>query len=320
MTTSRTSTDGQFIPPHKRIPGRTPASPALALAAIIWGTAAVGAKTALRDFPPFVLAELRWAVALLCLWPLMRRAGEAPARGRGAALLGLTGLFLFYFFYSFGLMRTSAASATLIGGGTPVVVALLSRLVLGERLVRRKGIGIAMSLAGVVIVVGIGARFDGSLTGNLLITGSMLSWAVYTTANRKYASGGGSLGLLVGAAIYGMLFMAPVALLELRFSSFGTITPSSIVLLFYLALGPSAAAYWLWGYGLSNVEASQAAVYGNLMPLFGVIAAAVFLSERLTGTQLIGGSCIVAGVWIATSTGRQLRPGAASRFASREGD
>jgi drug/metabolite transporter (DMT)-like permease len=320
VTTTKTSPGGGDNPRKRRISERTLAACALALAAITWGTAAVGAKTALRDFPPFILAELRWAIALLFLWPLMRRAGEAPTRGRGAAVLGLTGLFLFYLFYSFGLKHTTAANATLIGGGTPVVVALLSAIFLGERMERRKGIGIALSLAGVATIVGFSARLDGSLAGNLLVVGSSLSWAIYTVVNRKMASGGGSLGLLVGAAAYGMLFMAPPALLELRFSSFGTITPSSILLLLYLALGPSAAAYLLWGYGLSKIEASQAAVYGNLMPLFGVVAAALFLDERITGTQLIGGAGIVAGVWTATTTGRKFWPGSFGRSASPEGN
>ena len=287
-----------------RFPERGIAIASLSSAAIIWGSAAVGAKAALRDFPPFVLAELRGLIAIACLWPLRRRSGDAPASGRGVALLGLTGLFLFYFFYSFGLKHTSAANGTLIGGGTPVIVALLSAAFLGERLVRRKAVGIAVSLAGICFIVSSGAKLDGSLVGNLLIVGSMLSWASYTTISRKLVGGGGSLGILVGTAIYGLLMMAPAAVVELFVSDFGTITPGSIILLLYLALGPSAAAYLLWGYGLSKIEASQAAVYGNLMPMFGVIAAAVFLDERITLTHVIGGACIIAGVSIATVSGR----------------
>ena len=84
----------------------------------------------------------------------------------------------------------------------------------------------------------------------------------------------------------------------------------------YLALGPSAAAYLLWGYGLSKIEASQAAVYGNLMPLFGVVAAAVFLNEQITGIHAVGGACIVAGVWTATTTGRTFASWSRRRSAS----
>jgi drug/metabolite transporter (DMT)-like permease len=69
----------------------------------------------------------------------------------------------------------------------------------------------------------------------------------------------------------------------------------------YLSLGPSAAAYLLWGYGLTQIEASQAAVYGNLMPLVGVVLSAALLGEPITWVVLVGGLTIVAGAWLATS-------------------
>jgi drug/metabolite transporter (DMT)-like permease len=67
-------------------------------------------------------------------------------------------------------------------------------------------------------------------------------------------------------------------------------------------------AYLLWGYGFSKIEASQGAIYGNLMPFFGVVAAALFLDERIAVTHVIGGACIIAGVFISTVVLRRPRP------------
>jgi drug/metabolite transporter (DMT)-like permease len=278
---------------------------ALLAAAFIWGSAAVATKTALEYWPPMTLAVVRWSIALAILLALLRRSGGRPARGLGIAMLGLTGLLLFYLFYSWGLRHTSAASGTLIGGGTPVIVAIVSAVALGEHVSGRRGFGILASLSGVTaIVVASGGTGDSSLLGNLLVLGSSASWAIYTVLSRRIGVGGNALGTLVGTAIYGLLFMLPLAIGELIVSGLGPIGLRDVLVMLYLSLGPSAAAYLLWSYGLTHVEASQAAVYGNLMPLVGVVLAALLLDEAITWVVLAGGIAIVAGAWLATS-----RPG-----------
>lgn len=257
------------------------------------------------------LAVVRWSIALAILAALLRRAGGRPARGPGIALLGLTGLLLFYVFYSWGLRHTSAASGTLIGGGTPVIVAIVSAFALGEHVSGRRGLGILASLAGVAaIVVASGGTGDSTLLGNLLVLGSSASWAIYTVLSRRIGAGGNALETLVGTAIYGLIFMVPLAIGELVLSGLEPIGPRDLLVMLYLSLGPSAAAYLLWGFGLTQVEASQAAVYGNLMPLVGVVLAALLLGERITWIVLAGGAAIVVGAWLATSRSKpKVAPG-----------
>src|SRR5215217_4118701 len=288
-----------------RVPARSAAVAALLAAACIWGSAAVATKSALAYWPPMTLAFVRWSIALAILLALLRRSGTRPAPGPGVAMLGLTGLLLFYVFYSWGLKHTTAASATLIGGGTPVIVAIVSAVALGEHISGRRALGILTSLLGVAaIVVASGSTVGASLLGNLLILGSSANWALYTVLSRRFGAGGNALATLVGTAIYGLLFMLPLAIVELVVSGLGPITLHDIAVTLYLSLGPSAAAYLLWSYGLTQVEASQAAVYGNLMPLVGVVLAAVLLDESITWVVLAGGAAIIAGAWLATSRPR----------------
>lgn len=290
---------------------------AILLSSVIFGSAAVPAKKALEHFPPFVLAELRWIVALGVILGLLKRRGERPVVTRTTWLLGLTGLALFYLFYSYGLRHTTAANATLIAGGTPVLVAILSSVFLGERIGPRKAIGIAASLVGVAIIVGGATGLGATLRGNLLIVGSGTSWSIYTVLGRRAFSTGSSLAMLAGTAIAAMVIMAPLAGIELVRDGIDTSRPTDWLLVLYLALGPSALAYVLIGYGLTHVEASLAAVFGNVMPLSGAIAGWLLLDEQLGWAHLIGGGCIVLGVWIATTGGRlRLRP-VALRLAER---
>lgn len=301
MSEPTSSTARQRNPFLGRLPAGAPAILALLSAAIIFGTAAVPAKTALKHIPPFVLAELRWVIALLLLGGLLKRSGERPIMTRFSWILGLTGLALFYLFYSYGLRATTAANATLIAGATPVIVALMAAGFLGERITRLKTLGIAVSLVGVsFIVIGGGAALGGSMRGNLLIIGSNVSWAIYTVLGRRVLTTGSNLANLVGIAVAGLILMAPLALWELRTADMSQVEPRDWLFVVYLAIGPSALAYLLWGYGLGHMEASRASVFGNIMPLAGALAGWLLLDEHLGLPHVAGGACIIAGVWIAT--------------------
>lgn len=277
------------------------------VSAVLFGSAAVPAKKALEHIPPFVIAELRWIVALGIILAILARRGERPAINRATWLLGLTGLTLFYLFYSYGLRHTTAANTTLISGGTPVLVALLAAIFLGERMTWAKAIGIAGTLAGVIAIVAAGTGLDASLTGNLLVTGSAVCWAIYTVTGRRAFTSGSALAQLAGIAVAGLVLMAPFALFEAWREGLDQVTLLDLLLVLYLAIGPSAIAYMLIGYGLSHLEASQAAVYGNLMPVAGALAGYLFLDERIGVEHVVGGALIVAGVWIATAFGQQSR-------------
>ncbi|MER3438412.1 MAG: hypothetical protein C4346_12970 [Chloroflexota bacterium] len=300
------------IPTHARavLQGRGAAAISLTVAACIWGSSAVSTKAALAHWPPLTLAFVRWSLAAVIILLVLRRSGQRPASGPGIAVLGLTGLVLFYVFFSWGLTRTTATDATLIGGGSPVIVAVLSAMFLNERITRRRLLGIITSLAGVVLIAGhgFGGMSTTTIMGNLLIFCSTTSWAIYIVVGRRVSAGGNALATLAGTALYGLAFMLPLVVLELATTDLPMPNRAGMLLMLYLALGPSLIAYYLWGYGLTRLEASQAAVYGNLMPLVGVVAASVFLHERIGALQLIGGAIIITGVWLATTGSRASLP------------
>jgi uncharacterized membrane protein len=148
-----------------RAPVSILAALALIAAAILWGTSFVAAKVVLADLPPVAVAFLRFAIAAVVLVPIACRGGRRPALGVQPALLGLTGVTLFFLCQNAGLRQASAAHATLIlGGGLPVLTALLAACCLDERPTRRQLIGLACSLMGVIAVAGA----DGGAAGSSL--------------------------------------------------------------------------------------------------------------------------------------------------------
>lgn len=281
------------------IDSRTIAVLALVGAATIWGTAAIGTKTALETYPIFVLACARWVVSLAAMAPILRLRRIRPVIDRRTALLGLTGILGFQYFFSAGLERTTAANGSLISGALAAVVATLSFLFLKERLKPIWALGIALSMIGVAATV-LGATLDASVLGNLLVFCSVLAWAIYTIGNREWLRGENPMAVTVGAALFGLMYMLPLAAVEAVHDTPDMPSLGLAAIVVYLSLGPSMGAILLWTFALTRVPASQAAVFSNLTPIVGIAAAGLILKEPITRYHVIGSVLVVLGVWLTT--------------------
>lgn len=295
MSTHQNSTDE--VDPHSE--SRTPAILALLATSLVWGTAPLTTKSVLEDYPPYVLATIRWGIALAIMVFILRHKGIKPLLDRRAAFLGLTGVLLFNFFFGFGLQRTSAANASLIGGALPVVIAVMSFFVLHERLAPIRWLGIALSMTGIAITV-LGATLDASLLGNMLMFGSTIVWSIYTIYTREKVRGIHPMAITFGGALYGSIMMLPFAIYEGATHDMPAPDLKTVILIVYLAIGPSMLAILLWSFALSRVPASTAGVFSNVAPIVGIVAAAVILNEQITTYQIIGAALVIAGVLLTT--------------------
>jgi len=284
-----------------RVPVSIVAALALTAAAILWGTSFVAAKVVLADLTPVAVAFLHFAIAAVVLVPIACRGGGRPALGVQPALLGLTGVTLFFLCQNAGLRQASAAHATLIlGGGLPVLTAMLAACCLGERPTRRQMTGLTFSLAGVISVATAGVgNADSSLWGDGLLALAATSGAAYAVLGRQAFTGPDPLGVLAGSTLWGALFLVPPAVTEAVVSGATWPSKDGLLLLVYLGLGCSAFAFALCAYGLRHLTAAQNAVFGALELPVGLGAAAVLLGEVLGPTQLAGAALLLTGALVA---------------------
>ena len=282
---------------------------ALVGANALWGSSMIATKLVLADVPPLTLSFVRFGISLAFLWPLAVRFAGRPAGGRVVAMLGL-GLALVGALQNLALVHVSAANTALIQGAIPVLTALLAAVVLRERLGRRRLAGIVVSLAGVaaLVLLGSGGRLSASALASLLPLASALAIAANLVLGRRACATGNSLAVIAGSTRYAVLLLLPAAGTELARVGMPRLDARTIMLLLFLGVACSAAAYALMTYGLSRVEAGQAAVFGNLKPLVGVALAVLVLTEPLTTVQLGSGAIVLAGVWLATSAGKARFP------------
>jgi drug/metabolite transporter (DMT)-like permease len=279
------------------------AVPAILVATLLWGVSTSVAKLTLHEWPPLSQAWLRFAVALAVLVPLVLLGRGRLALGRMPALLGLTGVALFYALHNLGLHATSGVNASLIlDGGTPALTVVLGAIMLGEQPRRRSTAGLVISLLGVgVVVLVAGPEGFGAVGyGDLLMLVSAALWALYSVVGRAIFASQGVLPVVAGSTVYGVLFLAPAAMFEVSRVGPPQVTAQGVGLVIFLGLGCSALAYLLLGHALTHLSAWRVASWTTLMPLVGVVAAAILLREPILLTQMAGGALILVGVMVAS--------------------
>ena len=284
------------------IPVHILATLALVGAATLWGTSLAATKAAMVALPPTQLACLRFLIGALLLGLLSLWSSGRPEFSVRTALLGLTGVTLYFATQNAGLQNAPAGDASvMLGGGIPLASSILGITFLRERLGRLQLAGLICSLAGMVLV---GSMMNGggghSALGLILLLAAVMSGAIYSTLGRRAYQEANLMPILAGCAIFGAIFLIPIAALEARSTGMPILTAQSVGLLVYLGAGCSALGFALWAFGLRHLTAVQNALVSNLELPVGLVAAAM-LGERLQNAALVGGLLVVAGAMLAVA-------------------
>jgi drug/metabolite transporter (DMT)-like permease len=291
--------------------GRVWLAVAAMLAAVtVWGPSFVATKVALRDLPPLTIAFLRFLVASSVLFLLWRRSPQAArldsATHRRLFVGGLLGVAGYFILENLGVQRTTASDAALLMAAIPVIVLLAEALWLKQPVSLTRGAGIAVSFAGVFLLIGRARAAGGGnrVAGDLLVVAAAFLWAAYSL-HGKSLNHVPKLTVVTYEAIYGMLLLAPAALVESP--HWRPVSLTSALAVAYLGVMCSALTYLLYNYALKTLAASQVTAFLNLVPVAGAAAAVLVLGEHLYLLQLLGAGIILAGVALSTAGNAHAR-------------
>ncbi|MFN0006890.1 MAG: DMT family transporter [Planctomycetota bacterium] len=303
-------------------PATGPESPArdarihllLLASVVIWGSTFVAMKHLLGHVTPFELVGLRFAIGLPVLGAvvLAKRIPLAFDR-RDLRPLALGSAILCVHFVlqplALSLEKTTATNTGWIISFSPLWIALLSWLLLGERIGAKVMVGIATATAGILLLVS-GGKLGGlswlESAGDWLIFVTAFTWALYTIATRD-------LGRRRGALAVTLVVFAPTCLLCLAAMAVWS-DPSRLLamplsavlaLLFLGVLG--TLAQWFWQLGVAHAGATRAGLYLYLEPLATTVLAVPLLGEAFGIPTAIGGLLVLAGVYWAQRTSGSRR-------------
>jgi drug/metabolite transporter (DMT)-like permease len=289
----------------------------LLLMTVIWGTNYTIIKSAFREIDPQAFNALRLMAAssiMLATMAISRRVRWNPAnvfytaepvtRRDWIALggLGFVGHCVYQYLFIGGVARTSVANSSLLLAASPVVITILGVALYrlrgaGERVTAMHWAGTLLSLAGIYLVVRSGGKTAGqSLAGDLLMSGAVVCWSIYTIAARPLMVRHSPLGVTALSMALGTLFYVPLALGAMRRVAWAAVSFETWMALLYSAVLSICVAYVIWYVGVRELGSTRTAVYSNLMPVVAMVTAAVWLNEPVGQGKISGAVLVLAGV------------------------
>lgn len=288
-------------------------------------TASIFIRYAQRDAPSLVIAAYRLDIATLLLLPLLIRRHYheyTSLTRRERVLCVVSGTFLAIHFATWirSLEFTSVASSVVLVQTAPLFVALLSPLVLNERLSRLFMLGLTLSMAGSVLV---------GLSDACVYSGRLICPAISEFIRGQAIQGDllallGAFGatgyLLVGRKLRGSVSLMPY--ITLAYGTAGVLLtlaalveghslagyPSRAYVFFVLlALIPQLIAHSSYNWALRYLPAALVSITLLGEPIGSTILAYYFFGESPTWMRIAGGVLILAGIALASQRRRRAR-------------
>jgi drug/metabolite transporter (DMT)-like permease len=269
----------------------------------IWGSSFLFIKLGVDELEPAVVALGRVTVGAAILLPIAAaRGGLGRLRPHlpVLAVLGALNNAAPFWLLGFAETRIDSGLTAVIQAAAPIFTVLLAiRLDPSQRATGTRLMGIGVGFVGVALLVGV--QSGGQVVGALAVLGAALCYAVSALFAGTRARGIPSLHIAAGQLGFGVLFLAPLGLLQLPDEA-----PPVKAVLAVVALGAlgSALAYVLYFAIIARAGASRAILVTYLVPAFALVYGAVFLDEEVTATAVAGLVLVLAGTTLATGVTR----------------
>ncbi|WP_020675027.1 DMT family transporter [Geopsychrobacter electrodiphilus] len=278
--------------------------------AFFWGGTFVAGRFLAGQAQPVSAAFFRFAIASVLLLLVVRlREGGLPRldlrQAVAVSALGLTGIFAYNLFFFNGLTLIGAGRAALIIALNPVAITLCSALVYKEVLPLSRIIGIPISVLGAMVVITRGHPamiFSGGVgRGELLMSGCVLSWTLYSIIGKTAMRGLSPLAAVCWSSLTGTLFLLVPALIYGSLPEALTFSWSVWASIGYLGLFGTVIGFLWYFEGIQKIGPSRAAVFINFVPVNGVLLGTLLLGESLNLSLLAGGGLVVCGAYLANA-------------------
>jgi drug/metabolite transporter (DMT)-like permease len=287
---------------------------------LIWAINFSFIKIALDEFNPLAFNGIRMAFAsiILVLVLFITKQGlKVPKKDIWKlVILGIIGNTVYQLLFINGINLTTASNTSIIMAMTPASVALLSSLFKHEKIHWVAWLGIALSFMGFCLVItkqpGTFVFSWENLRGDLMIFCGNLVWAVYTVFSKPLLGRitplkWSSLTLAVGTVLY-----LPFCVPAFSRQDFRQISFKAWAILAFSGIFALAVSYVVWYASVKRVGNSKTVIYGNVLPIFAVIFAYIFIAERIGFWQAVGALIILAGVYL-TRSGYRFFPARGNR-------
>lgn len=283
----------------------------LTSAMVLWASSFIALKLAFKGYDPMLVIWGRMLVGSFCfafLVPQLRNFTYRRGDAKYLLFMAICEPCIYFIFEAKALQLTSASQAGLITAMLPLLVAFGAMIFLKEKVTRQTLAGFGVAIAGTCwLSLAADASTDAPqpLLGNFLEFLAMVAAAGYTLSLKHLSARYSPFFLTavqcwVGALFFACFLVSPDINLPREFH----LVPALAV--FYLGSFVTLGAYLLYNYGVSQIPASQASAYVNLIPVFTVVLGFLILGERFTPSQYVASALVLYGVYLSQRRPRPL--------------
>jgi drug/metabolite transporter (DMT)-like permease len=299
--------------------------------AVIWGIASPVIKYTLQFIQPFSFLFWRFLITSLIFIPILlaylkiKKIKLPTDQILKFGFLGFLGTTLSLGLLFIGYNQTTAIDGSLIYSIAPIIVVVCGAIFLKEKITKREKLGTAAAFAGSIVTI-IQPILEGkalaikNVSGNILVLLSAIAWAAYCLLVRQFEAKEKANPLILTSTgfLAGLITIIPFFLYETWVandylkSAFLPRQPlfylpaAALPGILYMSVLSSVVAYFTYNLGYSLIEASEAAIFDYLKPIFAAPIAVLWLGEKITLPFLAGAGLIAFGVYLTES--RRKKP------------
>ena len=249
-----------------------------------------------------------FGIPVLAAGCLFEKSLRLPTKEEAVILLliGFQGIFFHQGIQAVAMKTAGAGNANWMMVASPAIVAVLGRIFLGEKISRAGVFGLILSAAGVTMVLAWGTVKETAETGSFGTVGdyiillSVLNWAVFLIASRKFLKTKMSPAFSIFWEMIFAFFYALVTAFAVGtdFSQMAAFTTQTWLSILFLGALSSAFAYLLWYQALAVMPVAKLIVFQFLQPVAGMVISYFLIGERYTLWLAFGAAMIMSGIWL----------------------
>jgi drug/metabolite transporter (DMT)-like permease len=299
----------------------------LLAANIIYGINYSVAKAVMPDqIRPFALLSVRSVAAAAIFWIAgLFVPAEKVSRKDLLYLLACSffGVVINQGLFLAGLNLTTPVNSSIILSTNPIFAFVFAAIILRERITLLKGTGLAIGLAGVLMLIlqnGIPSLESSTFLGDLYSLINTISWAFYTVIIKRMLEKYHPVTVMKWTFLFGMLTNVPLGYRQWSTTNWSSITTPGWLEIGFVVVGATFLGYLLITFGLRRLSPTVVSTYTYLQPLIAAYLATLLGQDHITVTMITSALLIFSGVFVVSFQKKNRPAGANSTEFTAQSD
>lgn len=281
---------------------------ALFVANVIFGINTPITRTIVPEvLDPFVMTFFRMMGAAILFWAISPFTKKEKVPPRDIMLFFFASLFAIVLnqtSFIYGLSKTSPIDASLVVTLLPIVTMLLSAIIIKEPITWLKAVGVLTGASGAIILVlnSNNESSSGSMIGNLIVLGSVTSFALYLTLFKDLISRYSPLTTMKWMFLFAALLTFPMSFNLLTSTNISQFDTSVYLRIGYVVVLATFLTYMLIPIGQKTIRPTTISMYNYLQPVMASILAIIIGLDKFGPDKIISAALVFMGVYIVTQS------------------